>query len=150
MDFDLGRREFVKFSLTALGGWSLSPVITGSSRNQAVAQLRNTKSIKLDSHPVIATPADGCYLGWHRDIGYRISGENAYWLEEKSAQVEAQILNIYKNKIGSLPAVHSIADDFLGSSYYPEGVLKTAVKMGVYPMMRYSPRADWKAISQGH
>ena len=150
MDIDLSRREFVKFSLTTLSGWSLSPLITGCNRNQAVAQPRRAQSIKLDSHPAIATPADGCYLGWHRDIGYRISGENAYWLKEKSAQVETQILNIYKNKIGSLPAVHSIADDFLGSSYYPEGVLKTAVKMGVYPMMRYSPRADWKAISQGH
>ena len=149
MDIDLSRREFIIFSLTTLSGLSLSPLIMGCSQNKAVAQPRRSKTVKLDSHPAIPTPPDGCYLGWHRDIGYRISGTNAYWLKEKSAQVEAQILNIYKNKIGALPAVHSIADNFLGNSYYPEGVLAAAVTVGVYPMMRYHPRADWQAISQG-
>ncbi len=149
MDFDLNRRHFVKLSLATLSGISLSPFTMGCGQNQAVVKPRKSKTVKLDSHPAISTPTNGCYLGWHRDIGYRISGANAYWLKEKSAQVEAQILNIYKNKIGALPAVHSIADDFLGNSYYPEGVLKAAVKMGVYPMMRYHPRVDWKMISQG-
>ncbi len=145
----LNRRDFVKLSLATLSGISLSPFTKGCTRKQGVAEPRKTRIKKLESHPAIPTPAGNCYLGWHHDMGFRSSGTSDFWLKEKSAQVETQILSIYKNKIGALPAVHSIADDFLGGSYYPEGVLEAAVKMGVYPMMRYIPRTDWKAISQG-
>ena len=149
MNIQLNRRDFVKLSLATLSGFSLSPLIKGCTQNSAVPAARKTRAKKLESHPAIPTPTGQCYLGWHHDIGYRFFGDNDYWLKEKSAQTEEQILSIYKNKIGALPAVHSIADDFLGGSYYPEGVLKAAVKMGVYPMIRYIPRTDWKRISKG-
>lgn len=45
--------------------------------------------------------------------------------------------------------MHSIADDFLGDSYYPKSVLESAAKMGVYPLLRYLPHTDWKRISNG-
>ena len=133
-----------------LGGLSLSPFITGCSRKQTVAEPSGAEAIRLASHPAIATPSNGCYLGWHYDIGYRSSGANDYWLREKSAAAEKRILGGYKSRIGSLPAVHSFADDFLGDGYYPAGVLKAALNIGVYPMMRYMPRADWKHISEGN
>jgi hypothetical protein len=149
MNRHLNRRDFVKLSLATFSGISLGPFIKGCIQNQSVIEVPKTATKELESHPAIPTPADQCYLGWHYDIGYRISGNSKYWLEEKSAQAEGQMLSIYKNKIGALPAVHSIADDFLGGSYYPGGVLKAAVEMGVYPLIRYFPRADWKAISKG-
>ncbi len=149
MNPDLNRRNFIKLSLATLSGCGLSPLIKGCTGNQVVAEPRPARTIKLESHPAIPTPEAQCYLGWHHDIGYSISGSTDYWLKEKSSQAEAQILNIYKNKIGTLPAVHSVADDFLGGSYYPGGVLDATVKMGVYPMMRYFPRMDWERISKG-
>jgi hypothetical protein len=149
MNIHLNRRDFVKLSLATLSGFSLSPFIKGCAQNSAVPEVRKTTAKKLESHPAIPTPGGQCYLGWHHDIGYRFSGNNDFWLKEKSARAEEHILNIYKNKIGTLPAVHSIADDFLGGSYYPGGVLEAAVKMGVYPMIRYLPRADWQSISKG-
>jgi hypothetical protein len=149
MNPNISRRHFIKFSLATLSGCGLSPFIQGCRGNQAVDAPRPAATLKLESHPAIPTPEGQCYLGWHHDIGYRISGKLDHWLKEKSPQAESQILGIYKNKIGSLPAVHSIADDFLGASYYPAGVLDAAVKMGVYPMMRYFPRMDWKRISNG-
>jgi hypothetical protein len=151
MDLILNRRNFVKLGLATLSGFGLSTLISGCAQKQEVARprLRATGVEKLASHPAIPTPQDQCYLGWHHDIGYRTSGTSDYWLKEKSAPAEVQILSIYKNKIGSLPAVHSIADDFLGGSYYPAGVLEAGVKMGVYPMMRYMPRMEWKRISKG-
>lgn len=145
----LNRREFVRLSLATLSGFSLSPLLKGCTQNQTIIKAPQPGTKELGSHAAIPTPADRCYLGWHHDIGYRFSGASDYWLKEKSAQTEAQILGIYKNKIGFLPAVHSIADDYLGGSYYPGGVLKAAIKMGVYPMMRYVPRTDWKGISKG-
>lgn len=149
MDIELSRRKFVKFCLATFSGLGLSPLLKGCSRNQIGAKPRSSGTVKLESHPAIPTPEGRCYLGWHHDIGYRISGTSDYWLKEKSSQAAAQILRIYKNKIGTLPAVHSIADDFLGGSYYPASVLDTEVKMGVYPMMRYFPSADWEGISKG-
>jgi hypothetical protein len=149
MESGINRRDFVKLSLATLSGFGLSPLIKGCTQNRAVVGARKTGAKELESHPAIPTPAGQCYLGWHHDIGYRISRDSDYWLKEKSAPAEEQILAIYKNKIGALPAVHSIADDFLGSSYYPKSVLETAVKMGVYPMIRYVPRTDWKGISKG-
>lgn len=149
MNPDLSRRHFLKLCLTTLSGFGLSPLIKGCSRNQAVTEPRPVVTLKLESHPAIPTPEAQCYLGWHHDIGYNISGTSDYWRKEKSSQAEAQILNIYKNKIGALPAVHSIADDFLRGSYYPAGVLEAAIKMDVYPMMRYFPRMDWERISKG-
>jgi len=149
MESGINRRDFVKLSLATLSGFGLSPLIKGCTQNRAIVGARKTGAKELESHPAIPTPAGQCYLGWHHDIGYRISRDSDYWLKEKSAPAEEQILSIYKNKIGALPAVHSIADDFLGSSYYPKSVLETAVKMGVYPMIRYVPRTDWKGISKG-
>jgi len=149
MNRHLNRRYFIKLSLATLGGFSLGPFIKGCTQNQTIIEAHNTGTKKLESHPAIPTPSGQCYLGWHHDIGYRISGASEYWLKEKSARAEEQILRIYKNKIGALPAVHGIADDFLGGSYYPRGVLEAAVKMDVYPMMRYLPRTDWKGISKG-
>ncbi|MDX1708257.1 MAG: hypothetical protein R3274_06630, partial [Desulfobacterales bacterium] len=149
MPIDINRRYFLKFSLVTLSGLGLTAFIKGCAQNQVNAAPGSVKTPKLDSHPAIPTPPDRCYLGWHHDMGYRGSGSSDYWLHEKSAQQEKQILSSYKNKIGSLPAVHSIADDFLGSSYFPEGVLQAATDMGVYPMMRYFPSADWTAISKG-
>ena len=145
----LNRRDFVKLSLATLTGFSLSPLLMGCSQNRAVAKPRSIKAKKLESHPAIPTPPDRCYLGWHYDIGYKLFGTSDSWQKEKSAHSEKQILSIYKNKIGALPAVHSIADEFPGDSYYPKNVFKTALDMGVYPMIRYIPRADWKTISQG-
>lgn len=149
MEIELSRRKFVTICLATVSGLGLSPLLKGCSRDQVVAEPRSSRTLKLESHPVIPTPVDRCYLGWHHDIGYRISGTSDYWLKEKSSQAAAQILAIYKNKIGTLPAVHSFTDDFLGGSYYPAGVLDTAVQMGVCPMMRYYPSADWESISKG-
>jgi hypothetical protein len=142
MNIYLNRRDFVKLSLATFSGFSLSPIINGCTQNRAVPEVRKTRAKKLESHPAIHTPRDQCYLGWHHDIGYRFSGNSEYWLKEKSAQTEDEILRSYKNKIGTLPAVHSIADDFLGGSYYPKTVLEAAYRMGVYPMIRYLPRTD--------
>ena len=114
MNIHLNRRDFVKLSLATLSGFSLSPLIKGCSQNRTVPAAHKTRAKKLESHPAIPTPTGQCYLGWHHDIGYRFLGDNDYWLKEKSAQTEEQILSIYKNKIGTLPAVHSIADDFNG------------------------------------
>ena len=149
MNPSVSRRHFIKLGITTLSGIGLSPLIMGCSRNHLVAEPRPARPVKLESHPAIPTPEGQCYLGWHHDIGYRISGTHDRWLKERSSQAEAHILGIYKNKIGTLPAVHSIADDFLGASYYPGGVLDAAVKMGVFPMMRYFPRIDWERISKG-
>ncbi|MDH3799945.1 MAG: hypothetical protein OET21_09680 [Desulfobacterales bacterium] len=149
MNIHLNRRDFVKLSLATLSGFSLSPLIKGCTQNPAVLEARKTRAKKLESHPAIPTPTDQCYLGWHHDIGYRFSGDSDYWLKEKSARAEEQLLSIYKNKMGTLPAVHSIADDFIGNSYYPKTVLEAAFRMGVYPMIRYVPRTDWKRISKG-
>ncbi len=149
MNIHLNRRDFVKFSLATLSGFSLSPLIKGCTQNRAVPGARKTRAKKLESHPAIPSPAGRCYLGWHHDIGYRTSGASNEWLKEKSARAEEQILGSYKNKIGTLPVVHSIADDFIGNSYYPKTVLEAAFRMGVYPMIRYVPRTDWKRISKG-
>jgi flavodoxin len=145
----LDRRNFVKLSLATICGFSLSPLIKGCAQNRAVPEAPKTTAKKLESHPAIPTPKRGCYLGWHHDIGFRVSGNSEFWLNEKSAKAEEQILNIYKNRIGTFPAVHSFADDFIGGSYFPKAVLESAVKMRVYPMIRYLPRSDWKGISKG-
>ena len=129
MTIHLNRRNFVKLSLATLSGFSLIPIIKGCTQNRRVPEVPKTSGKKLESHRAIPTPTDRCYLGWHHDIGYRFSGNSDYWLKEKSAQAENQILGIYKNKIGTLPAVHSIADDFLGNSYYPKSVLEAAFRM---------------------
>ena len=150
MPIDVTRRKFVKLGLVTLSGFGLTPLIKGCAQKQVEPKPRKISTPNLESHSAIPTPQDQCYLGWHHDIGYRVSGASDFWLQEKSAQVEKQILSSYRNKIGTLPAVHSIADDFLGSSYCPDGVLQTALDMGVYPMMRYLPLADWKAISNGN
>ncbi|MGD9085854.1 MAG: hypothetical protein PVJ41_12815, partial [Desulfobacterales bacterium] len=149
MNPNISRRRFIQLSLATLSACGLSPLTKGCARHQAVAEPRPVGTIKLETHPAIPTPEAQCYLGWHHDIGYRISGTFDHWLKEKSSQAETQILDIYKNKIGTLPAVHSIADDFLGAGYYPAGVLAAAAKMGVYPMMRYFPQTDWERISRG-
>ena len=149
MNIHLNRRDFVKLSLTTLSGFSLIPLIKGCTQNRAVPEVRKTRAKKLESHPAIPTPRYQCYLGWHHDIGYRYSGNSDFWLKEKSARAGEQSLIIYKNNMGTLPAVYSMADDFLGGSYYPKTVLETAYRMGVYPMIRYVPRTDWKGITKG-
>ncbi len=149
MPIDVTRRKFVKLGLVTLSGFGLTPLMKGCAQKQVESKPRIITTPNLESHAAIPTPQDQCYLGWHHDIGYRISGASDFWRQEKSAQVEKQILSSYQRKIGTLPAVHSIADDFLGDSYYPGSVLDAAIEMGVYPMMRYSPRADWMAISKG-
>jgi hypothetical protein len=83
MNIHLNRRDFVRLSLATLSGFSLSPLIKGCTPNRAVPEVRKTRAGKLESYPAIPTPADRCYLGWHHDIGFRISGDSDYWLKNK-------------------------------------------------------------------